>query len=273
MSRAVLLAAPVVSGLLATLSLPSFDLGFLAWFGLAPLLFALRLRGLAAGAGLGFLFGYVFGACSFYWLNTVPDVTPFRFCLLVGGFSLYYVVFGLLYNAASRSLGSWLVLAAPALWVALEYARASLSFLALPWNFLSHSQYRYLPVIQIADLTGAFGISFVLLMVNQLVSQIADVFSDRKVQWLAQGLAVALGLAATLLYGWHRLASHPADGERLRVALVQANVTARSNMSVKEQMTHLAAYERLTREAAKEKPDLIVWPSSSLPAPISFWMV
>ena len=272
MSRAVLLAAPVVSGLLATLSLPSFDLGFLAWFGLAPLLFALRLRGLAAGAGLGFLFGYVFGACSFYWLNTVPDVTPYRFCLLVGGFSLYYVVFGLLYNAASRSLGSWLVLAAPALWVALEYARASLSFLALPWNFLSHSQYRYLPVIQIADLTGAYGISFLIVMTNQLVSQLADLPGGRRWQWRPQLLALVL-LPATLLYGWHRLAATHESSGHVRVAVVQANVMARARMSQTEQLSHLAAYDRLTREAAKEKLDLIVWPSSSLPGPISFWII
>jgi apolipoprotein N-acyltransferase len=55
--------------------------------------------------------------------------------------------------------------------------------------------------------------------------------------------------------------------------VAQANITARSGMSVAEQMKHLASYERLTREIAAEKPDLIVWPSSSLPGPISFWMI
>jgi len=264
---------PLVSGLLATLSLPSFDLGFLAWVGLAPLLFALRRRGLWAGAGLGFLFGYVFGSGSFYWLNTIPAVTPFRFLLLGTTFGLYYLVFGLLYNLASRSIGSWIILGGPALWVALEYARASLSFLALPWNLLSHSQYRYLPLIQIADLTGTYGISFLIVMVNQLLSQLPDLRGARRWQWRPQLLALALLLPATLLYGWHRLAAGPEGGERVRVALVQANVLAQSRMSPKEQIAHLAAYERLTREAAKEKPDLIVWPSSSLPGPINFWII
>src|SRR3990170_4180104 len=157
MSRALLFSLPLVSGLLAILSLPSFDLGFLAWVALAPLLFGLRQRSLLAGAALGCLFGYAFGAGTFYWLNAIPDVSAARFVLLVAAFSLYYLVFGLLSALASRSIGSWLILGGPALWVALEYTRANLGFLALPWNFLSHSQYRYLPLIQIADLTGAYG--------------------------------------------------------------------------------------------------------------------
>lgn len=273
MSRALILLMPLVSGLLAVLSLPSFGLGFLAWFGLAPLLFALRQRGLLVGAGLGFLFGYVFGAGSFYWLNTVAAVTPFRFCLLATVFSLYYLLFGFLYNAVSRSIGSWIVLGGPALWVAIEYARASLSFLALPWNFLSHSQYQYLPLIQVADLTGAYGISFLIVMVNHVLSQVPDLRSARRWRWRPQLLALALLLLATLLYGWQKLAAPARDVPRVRVALVQANVLARRGMSIKDQMAHLVAYDRLTREAAKEKPDLIVWPSSSLPGPISFWIV
>jgi len=271
MSRALLFSLPLASGLLAILSLPSFDLGFLAWVGLAPLLFGLRQRGLLAGAALGCLFGYAFGAGTFYWLNAIPDVSAARFVLLVAAFSLYYLVFGLLYALASRSLGSWIILGGPILWVALEYARGNFSFLALPWNFLAHSQYRSLPVIQIADLTGVYGISFVLLMANQLASQLPDLLVGRRWRWRAQGLALALVLVATLLYGWYRLADAPEAAAHLRVALVQANVTARSKMSRTEQMAHLAAYDRLTQGVAKEKPDLIVWPSSSLPAPLSFW--
>lgn len=268
--RLALLA--LVSGLLATLSLPSFDLGWLAWLGLAPLLFALRQRGLLAGAALGFVFGCAFGAGSFYWVNVIPDLSPPRFALMVAVFSLYYLLFGLLYALASRSIGSWIIVGGPALWVALEYARGNLWFLAYPWNFLAHSQYQLLPVIQIADLTGAYGVSFVVLMANQLASQLPDLRTSGNWRWRAQGLAMTVVLAATVLYGWHKLAADAQAGPSVRVALVQANATLRYKMSGKERMEHLAAYDRLTIEAAKEKPALIVWPASSLPGPISFWM-
>lgn len=268
----LVLSTPFVSGFLTILSLPSFDLGFLAWFSLAPLLFALRQRGPRGATALGFLFGYVLGGGTFYWLNTIPFVTPFRFHLMVAAFSLYYLVFGLLYNLTSRAMGSWVIVGGPALWVALEYARANLGFIALPWNFLGHSQYRYLPVIQIADLTGLYGISFLVAMANQFLSQLLDLFAGRRWPWRAHAFALGLVLATTLLYGWHKLAA-PEEGEHLRVALVQANLLARRHMSVKDQMAHLRTYEELTKEAAKQNPQLIVWPSSSLPGPISFWIV
>ena len=270
---AILASLPLVSAILATLSLPSSNLGFLAWIALVPLLFALRQRGLLAGAMLGWVFGYAFGASSFNWMTEIPDLNAARFALLLTAFSIYYLVFGFLYALASRSLASWMIVGAPVLWVALEYARGNLSFLASPWNFLAHSQHQTLPVIQIADLTGAYGVSFVLLMVNQFVSQLPDPRAARQWKWRAQGTALGLAIAATLVYGWYRLADVPAAGEVLRVTLVQANVTVRSKMSSKEQITHIAAYDRWSRQAAREKPDVIVWPSSSLPGPIDFWII
>src|SRR5687768_1866911 len=142
MMRLTLLA--ISSGALATLSLPSFSVGVLAWVALAPLLYALRQRGIGAGAALGWLFGCAFGATSFYWINAIPDLNPLRFALLVAAFGAYYLAFGSLYALASRLVGSWLVVTGPALWVALEYARGSAGFLAFPWNFLGHSQHETL---------------------------------------------------------------------------------------------------------------------------------
>lgn len=283
MSTIVLASAPLASGLLMVLSLPAFDLGFLAWFALSPLLLALRQRGPRVAAALGFLFGCVFGGGSFYWLNMVPSITPLRFLLMVAAFSFFYLAFGLLYNLLQRTLGGWAIVGGPAVWVTLEYARANFSFLSLPWNFLGHSQYQYLPVIQIVDVTGVYGISFLIVMTNQLLSELPDLVTERGLvqggalrfsptSWAAHLVLVVVLLVCTLLYGWHRLAA-PAAGEHRRVALVQGNLFPRSTMSSRQQMEHLRAYDRLTREAAKEKPEVIVWPSSSLPGPFELWTV
>ena len=268
-----LVALAAVSAIALTLSLPAFDWYWLAWVALAPLLYALRQRGLLAGAGLGWIFGFVFGAGAFYWLAAVPGITPVRFVVVVAVFGLYYLAFGLLYALASRSIGSWMILGGPALWVALEYARASSHFLALPWNFLAHSQYEVLPVIQMADFASAYGVSFILMMSNQLASQLPDVPGRVAWRWSAQIAGLMLALGGGLLYGWHRMGEIPQSEGRVRVAVVQSNVAARNGMSVDEQIQHLSVYDALTREVAAQKPDLVVWPSSSLPAPISFWMI
>ena len=275
MTRAIVFSLPVVSALLTTLSFPSVDLGFLAWVGLSPLLIALRLSRPAAAAGLGFLFGCLFCIGTFYWLNGIAGVTLPVFLLPVAAFGVYSLLFGFLYNVFGRSIGPSIILGAPALWVALEYTRVNLFFLSLPWNLLGQSQYHYLPVIQIADLTGVYGVSFVLVMVNQLVSEILELAAFRRTprpNWVGQILAVTLVLGLTLTYGWSKLIA-PVSGGQLRVAIVQANVLARNNMTPPDRVAHLRAYERLTREAASAQPDLIVWPSSSLPAPMGSMLV
>jgi apolipoprotein N-acyltransferase len=273
MSHAVPFLVSLATGALAILALPRFDVGFLAWVGIAPLLWTLKRQGAVRGGVLGLIFGYVFGAGTFAWLNGVAGVTPFRFSILVLAFSLYYAVFGSLYAVAARPLGRWMIVAAPALWVALEYLRSNLGVFALPWNLLAHSQYRYLAVIQLADLTGVYGISFVLLVTNELLSQSPELARKRRLL-LRQGLAVGLMITVFLIYGWYQLRAIPAAaGERFRIALVQANVVPRSDMTSKERMVQLGAYGRLTMNAKTHDPALIVWPSSSLPAPLSFWMV
>ncbi|HEA68415.1 MAG TPA: apolipoprotein N-acyltransferase [Desulfobacterales bacterium] len=268
-----------------TFSLPDFDYGILAWFGLAPFLFVLRQGSVIAGAVFGFIFGYFYGLGTFYWLPLTEDVSfPQFLFLILPAFSLYYLSFGLLYRLIRPTTGPWIIVGAPALWVALEYARSNLFFLSMPWNLIAHSQYRYLPVIQIADITGVYGISFLIVMANQFWSQMPDLFARRRLapaafngrakgtNWTARFLPLVLVMGFTLFYGRHKLAA-PDSSEHLRVALVQANVLARDNMPIAEQKEHLMAYQRLTREVASEKPALIVWPAASLPAQFRFRVV
>ena len=282
MGKAVPFLLPVASALCVTFSLPPFELGILAWFALSPLLFALRQRGALAAAGLAFLFGSVYCIGAFSWFATIDGVSLSKFLfLIVPIFSLYYLFFGFLYGLINRSIGPWIIVAAPALWVALEYMRSNFFFFSLPWNLLGHSQFLYLPVIQIADITGVYGISFLLVMVNQFLSQVLELFfwpGERKLHYtsvevfnkniIISFILIIIVFAFTFTYGWQKLNDPKKEGS-IRVALIQGNVLARDNMPLSDQAAHLRAYERLTMEASSRNPALIVWPSTSLPAPIN----
>jgi apolipoprotein N-acyltransferase len=282
MPRRTLFILAVVSALLVTASFPPFGLGMLVWFGLSPLFLALRQGSHPTAAALAFLFGSLFFSGTFYWVNSIAGVNPANFLIVTIFFGLYFCVFGFLYRLTSVSLGSWIIVGAPALWVAMEYARSNLFFLSWPWNLLGHSQYHYLPVIQIADITGVYGISYLIVMVNQVLSQVPDFIAMRRgtktddlkegargINWAAHLLVMFLALGLTFFYGWHKLIE-PDGGKYLRVALVQPNVITRSKMSYADQKKHLGVYFRLTREAAEKDPALVVWPSSSLPAPLNY---
>lgn len=264
---------------LISAAFPPHNYNVLAWFGLAPFLYALRRTGLLAGAGLSLLAGILFYIITFSWAGSIVEIGVANWLLfMVVPQSLYFLVFGIFYRLISRNIGFWIIIGAPALWVSLEYVRSNLFFLALPWNLLAHSQYRNLPVIQIADVTGVYGISFLMVMVNQLLSQlpVAPIFRRRKSSadpvcqtripnWTARIVPVAFCLVSVLSYGWYRQ-SESIGTKHLRVAMVQANLLTRDNMPYAEQVANLNGYGQLTRAAASAKPELVVWPASSLPA-------
>ena len=268
----------IVSALLLLLSFPPFDCGFLAWFGLAPLLFALRQKGALAASGLAFLFGCLFSLGTFYWFLTFLEINSFKFILMIIAFSLYFLIFGYLYRQICRVIGPFIIIGAPSLWVAIEYVRSNLSFLSFPWNLIGYSQYRYLSIIQISDIAGIYGISFLIVMVNQLLSQGFDLIESQNQSIFFRSklnfnntfpiVLTVLILISTLVYG-KVSRTLPESNKHLRVASIQANVVIRDNMSVAEQKDHLKAYQQLTNEVVDKKPALIVWPASSLPAPIT----
>lgn len=273
----------VASSVFLTASFPPFDLGALAWFGLAPLLYALRRASPNAAAGLGFLFGFLFSASASYW--GIHILSWPQFLLMAVLIALFYAVFGILYRRVSERAGLWVYAVVPSLWIVLEYLRSNLSFLAWPFLLMGYTQYRLLPVIQIADLAGVYGISFLMVLVNQYLSGLPEFVMPtlgrriqgegavgRKVAWLPGSLLVLLALGGALSYGWYRLASTESR-RHLRVAIVQANAIVRDDMTFREQFGVLEAYGRLTKEAAQTKPDLILWPSTSIPAPITSRLV
>jgi len=154
----------IASSVLLVLSFPSFNLGFLAWIGLLPLLIAINGKSLKNSFFLSLICGAVFFFGVFYWILEVPkyvDVHESLLALYLGCvfgffyFGSYFGFFGLAYTAVSKRLGiTQALFAAPFIWVSLEYIRSNLSFLSLPWALLAHSQYQYPSVIQIVSLAG-----------------------------------------------------------------------------------------------------------------------
>jgi len=161
------------SGILIALSFPNFDLEFLAWFALVPLFYAVEKKELRDSFKLGFLTGFISFLGILYWIvvavNTYGNVhlipSVLILVLLVGYLSLFIGAFTFLNRFIQIRLGLQTILLAPLLWTSLEYLR-SFFLTGFPWATLGHSQYMNLPFIQMADITGVYGLSFVILLVN-----------------------------------------------------------------------------------------------------------
>src|SRR5207245_9827728 len=163
----------VSGGLVLALAFPPLDLEFLGWIGLVPLLLAGRGLAPRAAFGVGWLGGAVFYLAIVYWVAyTIGaySAVPFALAvvillLMVSVLACYTGAFtaGLAWLEGRRLPAVWL---APPLWVALEWLR-SWFFIGFPWAVLGYSQYRYHDLVQVAEVTGAYGIAAVLVLVTR----------------------------------------------------------------------------------------------------------
>jgi apolipoprotein N-acyltransferase len=238
----------LVSGVLLALSLPPFDVEWLGWVALAPLFLAVRdLRG-REGAGPGLLAGLLCGAIH---VRRLPGGTPESFAYLPFlCLALMLAAVGLAAGwAARRWEGPPWVLFVACAGIAGEWVT---TFGPLPLH-LALCQYRQVPLLGLASLTGIWGISFLLWWTNAAAAELlARGGSPRR---LAAGTAV---LAAAVL-AWDALGLQgDRPGPPLRVAAIQDYTPGEAGRE-EEAAGEGPDREALTRRAAAEGAELIVW--------------
>lgn len=254
----------ILSVALLICSYPTIDLSFLAFFALVPLLFILDgVTSRRAAFGWAYLCGLLFFWGTLYWFVhvTVPGAV-----LLILYLSLYFGLFGLFCYRYRGMSYIWKMLLLPSAWAALEFVRGNFAS-GFGWVSLGHSQYTFLALIQMADLTGVYGISFIVMAVNlALFFVIRDVRRERRIpaelkKCLAAAAVLMLGVFG---YGFFRL-GQPLPAQSIKAAVVQGNISQDLKWSRRAWPRIFEKYLLLTELAAGEDPDLIIWPESAFP--------
>jgi apolipoprotein N-acyltransferase len=272
----------VLSGVLTTAAFPRTGWFWIAWLALIPLLLALRDLTAKDAFRLGWLCGLVHAAGLLYWLVHTMSTYGHLPVVLAAGILLFFCTYIGFYTA----LFSYLIIRmggtparalalAPLLWAALEYLR-SFVLTGFTWGYLGHSQFRWLTLIQSADLWGVYGLSALIVFVNTALFLLILARAGKSWQGhaIARPLAAralllaALCLAANLLYGWARfnqVQGMEAAAPALRVGLAQGNIPQAEKWDPAFQITSTKTYVRLSGELAAAHPDLIVWPETATP--------
>jgi apolipoprotein N-acyltransferase len=257
------------SGLLTALAFPKFNLAFLAWISLIPLFDIIFRSNPKRSFFFGLLAGLPFYGLLLYWIPAVPahygGLSP-AFSLLVDivlvlFLSLFWGVACLILSMVNRRWPSLGFIAAPFIWVAQEYA-TTVVFTGFPWGLLGYSQHANLWLIQSATVAGVYGVSWILIFFQG--SFVSSFRRKRRIPF-AVGLAVLVLAHAAGLVSMGR--PQPAK-DSFQAAVIQGNVSsdiAWDKVPVSFMQDLFEKHIDLTRRAAKEGAQLIIWPEFSVP--------
>ena len=266
------------SGLLLILSFPVYDLYLLAWVAFIPLLLSLWKKTPGESFQSGFVFGLVYFFGTLYWIyhsinfyGGVSFVASIAIVFLLCCYmSMYPAIFAYFFSSFIKRTKLPALLIGPVLWVVLEFVR-SYAFTGFPWSSIGYSQYRFLSIIQISDITGVYGISFLVIAFN---CAIVDLFLLKSrirqmplypLSYTVIGLLLlCLVIVSSLGYGFWRLGQER-PGRMIKASVVQGNIEQDKKWEPAFQRYVLETYVGLSLQAAESSPDIILWPETAVP--------
>ncbi|MBF0483868.1 MAG: apolipoprotein N-acyltransferase [Candidatus Omnitrophica bacterium] len=259
-----------LSSLLLILAFPKTDWYWLAWIAFVPLFVVCETATLKESFWRFFWSGFVFFLGAFYWIGIsglmvgMPWLAVLTFLgtvLLCGYLALYFGLFGIMYFYRRKILLPLFVL--PAFWVILEFFR-SIILSGFGWGALGYSQYKNLPVIQIADVTAVYGVSFAVFFVNLCFYK--AYFYRRELFKVAGWILVSLATIGWLWwYGLGCIKYFDKSSASIKVAVVQGNVPQDQKWDEKRWPAIMDKYTNLTKQALVARPDLLIWPETAFP--------
>ncbi|UCG78514.1 MAG: apolipoprotein N-acyltransferase [Nitrospirota bacterium] len=277
-NSAVIYFVSFFSGLLLSFAFPGRDIPLVAWIAVAPFIYYSAESSPRTSFRAGLAFGIPFFFGTQYWIyysinhyGNMHLIFSLAIILLLCIYeSLYIGIFAVLASYLSRRTYFPMLLIAPSIWVCMEFIRGFM-FTGFPWSLVGYTQYGSLPLIQISDITGVYGVSFLVVAVNAAIADVLLLRKKRKLTPLYPTIPVYIGistlailLVASLIYGNIRLKETQSTNS-IKVAIVQGNIDQNKKWEKAYQSSVFSTYIELTKKVSREGPDLIVWPETSVP--------
>ncbi len=278
----------IIGGLLLGFTVIFPQIGLLEWIALIPALAVILTMAADKTVKyirlylMGLAFFYAFYLVNFHWFLYMY---PLDFAGMTKGESAVVVMVAWMGLALFQALGAallfpilgfalrreWLSrrpLLHPflfaALWTCLEWYQAHSGWSGVPWARLPLGQAHLLPNLQISWLLGSYAVTFLIVAVNGLLAYLL-LHADRRI--LCGALAAGLFLG-NLTFGGIRMAAFDDEGTTIQAAAIQGNKSSLDYWSAGTLTEVLEVYGDLSREAAAEGADIIVWSETCIPANI-----
>lgn len=283
LSVPIRLLMAIASAVGLAFAFPSYDLRLLAWISLALLILSVLGASNRVAGLCGFLHGFAFVAISVPWIFTVMRVHGYMDSITSAAvFALIAAAWGVLTGAFARCVAflsklsvAAACVAAPFLWVTMEFARLHLPEIAFPWNLAGYPASENLAFMQLAPLTGIFGLSFVVCAFNALC---AWACAASRVSAVRRFALVAVVAAVLIIVGLAGPRFVPRETAGHLARLVQLNFPEVPSYAPNWMDLHASDLDRLERMSLassnhrsvpnSDGPDLTIWPEA--PAPFMF---
>ncbi len=264
----------LLSGFLLALAFPGANLYPLAFIGLVPLLICIENMGKKERFAAGMVAGFVHFLTLIHWFTgTMHTYGHLNILIAVSLLVLLCLYFALYFGIFSLVIGTFkfnsftMPFFAAGLWVALEYLR-NYFLTGLPWCLMGYSQYLNNYFIQIADITGIYGISFFIVLINAFFALLVINFQKERRKVVLSGISILIIFFSLFLYG--NLRKNEIDiliknAAHTKLAVVQGNIRQDVKWDKKHLNNTIEIYSGLSEKVSRENPDLIIWPETALP--------
>lgn len=262
-----------------SLAFNSERLSWLAFVALLPFFIAITRTGSIAEAGIcGFLFGFFLSHSSGYFVyyaliahfNKPALISALFFIICIAlPVAVLYTIFGVAFRLLYKNNLFFFSILLPCLWVLTEYIKEVFPFL-IPWGNLAYavpsSAFHF---IQTADIAGCYGVLFLIILINGLLTFISIQTYKNKgiIRKIYPGLIIMSLLIITQIYGEYkinRVRGTMAKSNPFKVTVVQGNY---SNIERWSGTGFLSRIKRYILMSKMTDSPLIVWPETVINAP------
>jgi len=244
---------------------------FLSWVAFVPLFYAIRNKTGKQAFGLGFICGLAHSLTCLFWIHHAiyqyggfSPVASFLVLLLLCSIMALYPAFFALMAQKCDKLPLLYIFGLPFAWVALEWARA-FAISGFPWANLGYTQTPLNQLIQVADITGVYGLSWLVVLGNTVI------FGLITNSYRRFGVAVlATCIVCALAYGFWRceqIKTIQDSTVALNVGVIQGNIAQNEKWDPAFEGETISTYADLSLECVRHDPaaDILVWPESAMP--------
>ncbi len=256
----------IFSSIIYTLAVPngiySYGNLFFGFIALIPLFYVIFTSSKQKHAMIySGIFGFLSSSLIYFWLLFFEDFSIWTLSGVAVAHTLYFLILGaFLYTAGKKNIFRPFI--AAAIWVSYEYLK-SIGYLGFPWNLAAHSA-GIAPFVQIADITGQWGISFLIVLMNAMLLETMLVHNKSIIKsWIF----TALLFIGSISYGIYTNNTDIPWEKTLTVSVVQQNADSWISGQEMESIRKGQNLTRIELQESKVKPDLIVWSENAFRYP------